>query len=81
MLSVDINEAKARLSELVDRAAGGEPFVISVAGTPLVKVAPLEAHGPKIKKRLGFLAGQGSIPEDFNTMAQDDIVSLFEGGE
>jgi len=44
MLTVNIHEAKAQLSRLVDRAAKGEPFVIAKAGKPLVKVTALDAH-------------------------------------
>ncbi len=38
MLTVDIHEAEAHLSRLVEQAAQGEPFVIAKAGKPLVKV-------------------------------------------
>lgn len=31
--------------------------------------------------RLGFMAGQGSVPDDFDTMCQDEIIALFEGEE
>ncbi|MEO7495416.1 MAG: type II toxin-antitoxin system prevent-host-death family antitoxin [Massilia sp.] len=81
MLTIEIEEAKACLSELVERAASGESFLIAVAGKPVVKVTALEASHPNATKRLGFLAGQAEIPDDFNTMAQDDIISLFEGEE
>jgi len=43
MFTVDIHEAKRRLSRLIDRAAQGEPFVIAKAGKPLVKVSALDA--------------------------------------
>ena len=56
MKIVNIHEAKAQLSRLVDEAAKGEPFVIAKSGKPLVKVMALEAPGPGEAKRLGFLA-------------------------
>ncbi|MGQ0813089.1 MAG: type II toxin-antitoxin system Phd/YefM family antitoxin, partial [Gemmatimonadota bacterium] len=56
----------------------GEPFVIAKAGKPLVRVAALDA--PVAAKRLGFLAGQIEVPEDFDTMAADEIASLFGTG-
>jgi antitoxin (DNA-binding transcriptional repressor) of toxin-antitoxin stability system len=43
MLTVSIDEAKTRLVELVKQAANGEPFIITKAGKPLVKVAALNA--------------------------------------
>lgn len=75
MVTVNIHEAKTQLSKLVDRAAKGEPFVIAKAGKPLVKVAALGA--PAAPRRLGFLAGQISVPEDFDRMGEAEIAALF----
>jgi len=79
MRTVNIHEAKTHLSRLVDRAAKGEPFVIAKAGKPLVKVVPLDAPVPGKVKRLGFLAGQISVPDDFDTMFADEIEKEFYG--
>ena len=78
MKTVNIHEAKTHLSRLVEDAVRGEPFVIARAGKPLVKVTRLEAETPR---RLGFLQGQASVPEDFDSMGADPIRALFEGGE
>jgi prevent-host-death family protein len=77
MRTVNIHEAKTHLSKLVDLAAGGEPFVIAKAGKPLVKVTALEA--PAAPRRLGFLAGQIDVPDDFNRMGEVEIAALFGG--
>lgn len=81
MRTVNIHEAKTHLSRLVDRAAKGEPFVIAKAGKPLVKVVPLDAPPARVKKRFGFLRGQISVPDDFDTMFQDEIEEMFYGKE
>jgi prevent-host-death family protein len=44
---VNIAEAKAKLSELLDRALGGEEIVIARAGKPLVKLMPLQRKRPR----------------------------------
>ncbi|NJL26653.1 MAG: type II toxin-antitoxin system prevent-host-death family antitoxin [Thermoanaerobaculia bacterium] len=75
MVTVNIDEAKTRLSKLVDLAAGGEPFVITKAGKPLVKVTALEA--PPLPHRLGFLEGQIAVPADFDRMGEAEIAALF----
>jgi prevent-host-death family protein len=77
--TVNIHEAKTHLSKLVDQAAKGEPFVIAKAGKPLVKVVPLDA--PEAPRRLGFLVGIDNwvVPNDFDRMCEDEIVTLFEG--
>ena len=79
MLTVNIHEAKTHLSRLIDRAAKGEPFIIAKAGKPLVKVVPLDAPVTRQPKRLGFLAGQIIVPDDFDTMFADEIEKMFYG--
>ena len=77
MLTVNIHEAKTHLSKLVDRAARGEAFVIAKAGKPLVKVTALDA--PAAPQRLGFLAGEIAVPDDFDHMGEAEIEALFQG--
>lgn len=81
MRTVNIHEAKTHLSRLVDQAARGESFVIAKAGKPLVKVVPLSAPDASQTKRLGFLAGQITVPDDFDRMGAQEIESLFGGAE
>lgn len=77
MRTVNIHEAKTQLSRLVDQAAKGEPFVIAKAGKPLVKVTALNAPEPSKVRRLGFLAGQISVPADFDKMGASEIEQMF----
>jgi len=81
MDTVNIHEAKTQLSRLVDQAAKGKPFVIAKAGKPLVKVMPLDTPTGKQVRRLGFLAGQFSIPDDFDEMGSAEIERMFGGDE
>ncbi|HTG58882.1 MAG TPA: type II toxin-antitoxin system prevent-host-death family antitoxin [Terriglobia bacterium] len=81
MRTVNIHEAKTHLSRLVDEAAGGEPFIIAKAGKPLVKVTALDTPSGAQVRRLGFLAGQIAVPEDFDRMGTADIEHLFGGAE
>jgi prevent-host-death family protein len=77
MQTINIHEAKTHLSRLVDQAAGGEPFVIAKAGKPLVKVIALNAPDAGQVKRLGFLQGQLSVPDDFDRMGDTEVAQLF----
>lgn len=79
MKTVNIHEAKTHLSRLVDRAAKGESFVIAKAGKPLVKVTALNPGEPKALRRVGFLKGKISIPDDFDEMDKGEIEHLFAG--
>lgn len=80
MHTYNIHEAKTQLSRLVDQAAKGEPFVIAKAGKPLVKVMAIDAPDATQRKRFGFMAGQITVPDDFNTMGATEIQGLFEDG-
>jgi len=75
MITVNIHEAKTHLSKLIDRAVKGEWFVIAKAGKPLVKVIALDA--PEEPQRLGFLAGEIAVPDDFDRMGETEIAALF----
>jgi prevent-host-death family protein len=79
METVNIHEAKTQLSRLVEKAAGGEPFVIAKAGRPLVKVTMLDM--PKRAKRLGFMSGEIDVPKDFDSMGAGEIEQLFGAAE
>ena len=77
METVNIHEAKTQLSRLVDKAAKGEPFVIAKAGKPLVKVMALETPTGTRVKRLGFMEGQITVPDDFDQMGEAEIATIF----
>jgi len=78
MVTVNIHEAKTQLSKLVERAVQGEPFVIAKAGKPLVQVSALGA--PATPRRLGFLAGEIAVPDDFDRLGEAEIAALFGTG-
>ena len=79
MRTVNIHKAKTHLSRLIEAAAKGEPFIIAKAGKPLVKVVPVDA--PTAPKRFDFMKGQFTVPDDFDTMDQEEIEQLFYGDE
>lgn len=79
MKTVNIHEAKTQLSKLIEEASKGEAFVIAKAGKPVVKVIALNAPTGAQIRRLGFMAGQISVPDDFDQMGKDEIERIFGG--
>lgn len=75
----NITSAKAHFPRLVEKAAGGEPFVTTRAGKPMVKVIAFDSPEPPRMKHFGFMAGQINAPRDFNTLGARRIQRLFEG--
>ncbi len=80
MKTVNIHEAKTQLSKLIQEASRGEAFVIAKAGKPVVKVTALGAPTGAQVRRLGFMAGQISVPDDFDRMGKKEIERIFGGG-
>ena len=79
MITVNIHEAKTQLSRLVEQAAQGEAFIIAKAGKPMVKVIPLGRTATGTACRLGFMAGEITVPADFDQMGSDEIAGMFAG--
>jgi prevent-host-death family protein len=77
MQTVNIHNAKTNLSRLVDQAAKGEPFIIAKAGKPLVKVVPIDQPSLAQARRVGFMIGRISVPDDFDRMGGEEIEQLF----
>jgi prevent-host-death family protein len=75
--TVNMHEAKTHLSKLVAKAAKGEPFVIARAGKPLVKVTAIEEPAPEAKRRLGFMEGQITVPDDFKAFGREEMEEMF----
>ena len=77
METVNIYEAKTRLSQLVDIAAAGEDVVIGRNGKPLVRITRLDE--PKQRIKFGVLKGKMTIAKDFDAPLPADVLAGFEG--
>lgn len=73
---LDLDDATARLSQLVERAARGEEIIIAKAGKPLARLVPL-ATRYKPRKPGGW-EGKVRIAEDFDAPLPDEIQGPFK---
>jgi prevent-host-death family protein len=78
VVTVNMHEAKTHLSKLVVKASKGEAFVIARAGKPMAKLVPMDAP-TQGNSWLGSMRGQFTVPDDFDTMGQNEIIRMFEG--
>ena len=69
-LAVNIAEAKAKLSALVDRAAAGEEIILSRAGRPVARLVPFTEQ--RQVRKPGVWRGQVKINDDFDTFSDDE---------
>lgn len=75
---VNIAEAKAKLSALVDRAAAGEEIILSRAGRPMARLMPLAERTPR---QPGILR-HWQIPDDlFLEPADEEDLRAAEGAD
>ena len=70
--------AKTHLAALLSDVEAGETIVITRRGKPVAKLPPLTPARPV--RKVGFMKGI-KVPDDFDTMGQDEIIALFEGRE
>jgi prevent-host-death family protein len=76
--TLNLYEAKTRLSQLVEEAAAGEEIVIAKAGVPRARLVPLRRK--KRVRRPGRAQGRIWIAEDFDSPLPPDVLAGFLGG-
>jgi prevent-host-death family protein len=81
METVNIHEAKTHFSRILERVAHGESIVIARAGRPVARLLPMEPPALAASRRIGFLAGEIWVPDDFDRMGEPEITTLFSGND
>src|SRR5712691_7064962 len=81
MKQLNLAEAKAKLSHLVDQAAKGKGVIIAKSGIPMAKLVPLDDDQPK-KFKFGTLKGvlSDEMVEAIEAPLPDDILDLMLNG-
>ena len=78
--TVNIHEAKTKLSSLIAEVEAGEEVVIARAGKPVAKLVPLVKPRDSRPDRMpGFLKGKIKMHPDFDAPLPDEIVAAFRG--
>ena len=75
MRIVNISEAKANLSKLVEQALRGEEVIIARAGRPLVRMVPVSPDDPRDLSR-GLWEGRVRVADDFDELP-DELLRAF----
>jgi antitoxin (DNA-binding transcriptional repressor) of toxin-antitoxin stability system len=77
MRTVDIRDAEAQLSKLIEAVAQGEKFVIAIASIPAAMLLPIQDRKPVRKP--GAMKGKIQIAADFDATVPDVLQAAFEG--
>jgi prevent-host-death family protein len=75
--TVNMHEAKTRLSQLVATVEAGEEVVIARAGKP---VAKLTAITPRKRAKFGFAKGSVKVRGDITDPLPQDLLDAFYNG-
>lgn len=74
-MDISISEAKAKLSEYVEKARQGHEITLHKNKVPVCKLVKIEAT---TNKQFGLLRGKAIIPADFDHHDQE-IIDMFYG--
>ncbi len=80
MKVVNIHEAKAKLSEYLDAAAGGERVLICKRNQPVAELRAIPGVRTSLRA-VGKAAGRLHVPPAFFDPLPNDLVSIFSGEE
>jgi prevent-host-death family protein len=75
--TVNIHEARTHLSRLLERVEAGEVIIIAKAGRPAARLVPIEGTRKPVK--IGGLKARAPVPDDFNTMFENEVEVAFNG--
>ena len=78
MQIINISEAKASLSKLIEKVLKGDEVVIGWAGKPVAKLIPYDLETSPRQLGAGNWHGKIWMADDFDEMPED-IVQLFSG--
>lgn len=76
-VTVNVDEAKKDLAELIKKALAGEEVIVAEDGKPVVKIVPTSSA--KAEPRIppaGILRGRIHVPDDFNDPLPDEYLGF-----
>lgn len=76
-IQISEDEIKRNLTAYLRRVQAGETVVIVTKGKPLVEMRPLDL-ATQAKRPMGLVAGEFTVPDDFDGPLPENIVQEFE---
>jgi prevent-host-death family protein len=79
-MEVEVRQAKARFSELLQQVAAGDEVTITRSGVPVARLVAVESEKKNVRP-LGMERGRIWIADDFDAPLPDELLKAFYGGE
>lgn len=73
VIQMNVSEAKAKLSELLDSAVDGQEVVIARSGRAIARIVPIE---PPKNRQLGFFPLE--VPDELFAPLDDEMLAMWE---
>lgn len=80
MQTLTIDEASEQFAKLMERVQHGETILIANGSGLIVQIVPVRPSLP-VHRRIGFLKGQGHVPENWKELDREEIERDFYGDE
>ncbi len=78
MITLNIHEAKARLSEMLAKVEAGETVVVCRRNKPVAEIRPLSRKS-STPRPVGLAKGRVRVPPEFYESLPDEVMTEFEG--
>jgi prevent-host-death family protein len=78
MITINVHEAKAHLSEYLSRVEAGERVLICRRNTPVAELRPVSPRRTQ-RRPIGLAKDNISIPPSFFEPLPDEVIASFEG--
>lgn len=78
MLTINVADAKAHLSEYLSRVEAGETVIICRRNVAIAELRPASATN-RVPRPIGLMKGQFDVPASFFEPLDDELLRLFEG--
>ncbi len=76
MTTVNMHEAKSRLSQLVAEAGRGGEVILARDGVPVARLVPFEA--PAVDRRFGAMKGRARVDDSFSDPLPPEEMQYWE---
>jgi prevent-host-death family protein len=79
MTAINVHQAKAKLSELLDRVERGETVVIARRNKPVAELRPITRAPEKQRRPIGLAKGMGRVlPAFFEPMSEEELADWYD---
>lgn len=77
-IEMNIHEAKAKLSYLIQQMEAGETVRICRRNTPIAELKPVAATSPQ-QRPVGLCAAEFTVPDAFSEPLSEEELALWNG--